>query len=111
MGMWTDALISFLSICAVFLNHQFGKMQHISQMREYIALAKRNATKKFYKDSILKLKDNADKKAKAVEDLNLKSKLVDNILKRKNLYEEKVKQPIEPKDDAKKDKWSLEKKY
>ena len=48
LWMWTDALISFLSILAVFLDHQFGKMQHISQMREYIALAKRNATKKFY---------------------------------------------------------------
>ena len=81
LWMWTDALISFLSIVCVFLDYHLGMMQHIYQMREYIALAKRNAVKKFYSEN------------KKVEDLDLSSKLADNILRRKDLYQEVVDPP------------------
>lgn len=85
--MWADILISFLSVVSVSLDYWFGRRKEIYQMQEYIALAKRNSVKKFYANNI------------PYSDISLKGKLIDEIEKRKNIYEEVVKNPYLENDD------------
>jgi magnesium-transporting ATPase (P-type) len=81
LWMWADILISYFSIATVFLDYNFGKRQDIYQMQEYIALAKRNAVKKFYATNI------------PYSDISLKGRLIDEIEKRKKIYDEVVSNP------------------
>lgn len=52
MWLWADLIISYFSIVTVFLDYFFGKRQDVYNMKEYIALAKRNAVKKFYENNL-----------------------------------------------------------